>query len=196
MKLINGFILFINVLASLDDAYKGPWNWIKRDGYKLKEDGKDFRFASYNIANLFLIEDGPFRELQYQNGRGVPTPWEIENAILAIKGSNGKVARSYTLGFGKGHHVVGIRQYNEAAMLGIDYSLAMARKHGVRLIIPFINHHWGGDWTDKNIFGDYISMCKFRGKPASQFYTDQTLVQDMLNLIDDILNRKNTVNGI
>lgn len=116
--------------------------------------------------------------------------------VLAVKGMNGRVIRTYTLGFGWNHHVRGIRSYNEEAFKAFDYLLFLARKHGIRLIIPLVNNHNGDDSQGSLGFGSYVDFCAYRGKKPSQFYTDPQLVDDFKNLVQDVLVRVNTFNGI
>jgi hypothetical protein len=217
-------------------AMSNRWDFIARKGYQLYEKDKIFRFASYNIPNLLMLEDRtytsstlygfpickfPVKNPSYdENGYGygyennqsciipkhgesdpaekwvIPTPYEQEDAILSISGSGGQVARTYTLGFGPKYHVTGPNSFYEPAFVAMDHALALARKHFVRLIIPLVNNHDGGDYTGLGNFGDYLSICQFRNLTASQFYKHPLLRQDLKDIITFLLNRVNTVNGI
>jgi hypothetical protein len=231
---------------SLTDDYENPkqpteangrWNFITRKGHLLYDGAIVFRFASYNIPNLLMLEDRvyasdtlygfpickmPVKNPEYdENGYGygqengksciiqkngecdpvnekwiIPTPWEQEDAIMSIAGSGGQVARTYTLGFGKNYHVISPGTYNEEAFVAMDHAIALARKHRIRLIIPFINNHDGGDCARLGNFGDYLSMCNSRNQPPSQFYRNQLLRADLKDIITYVLKRINTVNGI
>ncbi|KAJ3306373.1 hypothetical protein HDV03_005340 [Kappamyces sp. JEL0829] len=125
-----------------------------------------------------------------------PTPAEQEDAILAVKGAEGRVIRTYTLGFGERHHVQDIGRYYEPAWVAMDHALALARKHQIRLVVPIVNNHNGGDGQGPGNFGDYWSLCNFRGLPPSGFYANHTVRQDLKDIISWMLNRRNTVNGI
>ena len=214
------------------------WNFITRDGYKLFDGNKRFRWASYNVPNLLLLEDRnntgqflygfPICKFAVSNpsfdsngyGYGVengesciipkngesdppeankwicPTPDEQEDAILSVKGSGGQVIRTYTLGFGSNYHVRGPGSFNEKAFVAMDNALAIARKHRIRLVIPFINNHDGGDRAGLGNFGDYLSMCQFRSLNASDFYTNRVLREDFKDIITFVLQRINTINGV
>ena len=78
----------------------------------------------------------------------------------------------------------------------MDHAVALARKHRVRLIIPFINNHDGGNRTGLGNFGDYLSMCQYRNLSANDFYTNHVLRNDFKDIITFVLQRTNTVNGI
>jgi hypothetical protein len=212
------------------------WNFITRRGHLLYDGDNIFRWASYNVPALLLLEDRPSKTLYGfpvcerpvpnpeidENGYGygmelgrscilpkqdeqdpvnstewvIPTPEEQEDAILAVKGSGGRVIRTYTLGMGRMHHIQAPNSFYEPAFIAMDHALALARKHGIRLVIPLINNHNGGDSAGLGNFGDYLGLCLFRGIPPSQFYTDETMKADFRNIITFVLNRVNTINGI
>jgi mannan endo-1,4-beta-mannosidase len=161
---------------------------VTRSGTKLYENGVQFKWISYNIPNLLLLEGVTDEWIP-------PTPYEQESAILALVGSYGRVARTYTLGFGPHYHMTGLGMYYEPAWVAFDNALAIARKYKIRLIIPLLNNHNGGDSAEK-WYGDYGLMAAFRGLPPSQFFTSSVLRSDMKDLISYMLNRINTVNGI
>jgi mannan endo-1,4-beta-mannosidase len=216
-----------------DKAY-----FVKLENGQLTRNGKAFKFASFNVPGLLMLEDKVFDDDLYgfsicqlpvenpsvdkngyfygtENGKSCiiskpsdklpskkdyawvpPTVLEQEDAILSVKGVEGRVIRTYCLGFGPKHHFTGIDQYYEPAWVAFDNALALCRKHGVKLIVPIINNHFGGDHLGAGYFGDYISLCQFRNLPASQFYKNPVLRQDMKKIIRYLLNRTNTVNGI
>ena len=125
-----------------------------------------------------------------------PEPWEQNDAAATIAGSFGRVARTYTLGFGPDHHVTAARTYNERAFVSIDNASAAARRHNIRLIIPFVNDHKGDDSNTDWFFGDYGVLASYRGKRPSAFWTDRQLIDDFKHLISFTLNRVNTVTRI
>jgi hypothetical protein len=216
------------------------WPFITMNKGLLFEGEKQFRFASFNVPNLFYIEDRhyfattgnickervPEESQMIKNGYHygiendiecaignyndgslgpwagefrkyeLPHPYEQEDALLTIAGVEGRVARTYTLGFGHNYHVKGVNSFNEDAFIAMDHALDLARKHRVRLIIPFINNHNGGDEQGYGNFGDYISLCQMRDLHPSEFYTNKILIEDLKNIIDYVLNRNNTINGI
>jgi mannan endo-1,4-beta-mannosidase len=209
--------------------------FVKLENQQLSRNGKVFKFASFNVPGLLMMEDRAFDDNLYgfpicqlpvsnpsvdKNGYYygtendesciIPKPsdklppkkdyaWvppaalEQEDAILSIKGAEGRVIRTYCLGFGPRHHVTGLDQYYEPAWVAFDNALALCRTHGVKLIVPIINNHCT---LGAGYFGDYISLCQFRNLPASQFYKNPILRQDMKDIIMYMLNRTNTVNGI
>lgn len=167
--------------------------FITRKGSQLFDGDEPFRFVSYNVPNLFLIEDKPGLKGTYLP----PHPYEQQDAMATIAGSHGRVARSYTLAAGYGHHVPEIGTYNETAFLAMDHAIAAAKQHNVRLIIPLVNNHNGQDTPDSECnFGSYGSFTKLRRKKPSEFFTDETLRKDFKELLSFLLNRVNTVTGV
>ncbi|KAJ3302827.1 hypothetical protein HDV03_004516 [Kappamyces sp. JEL0829] len=163
-----------------------PAGFVYQSGGKLYVDGQAFRFASFNIPGLLLTEDrgsGPWQ---------IPTYDEQLDALLTISLGAGRVARTYTLGYGAAVHVTGIGSYYEPAWAAFDQALAIARNLGIRLIVPLINNHNDGSL----IFGDYDTFCQLAGKDYSVFYTDAALRQAFKNVISYMMGRVNTVNGI
>ncbi|KAJ3146873.1 hypothetical protein HK101_002268 [Irineochytrium annulatum] len=77
---------------------------------------------------------------------------------------------------------------NEPLMVALDNAIALAGKHDVRLIIPFIDNwaYWGG----AKEFASYWAA------PSSAFYTDVRIRDGFKSVLQYILARNNTVNGI
>ena len=122
-----------------------------------------------------------------------PDPWEQNDAMLTMAGFKVPVVRSFMPGFGTGQHVTALRTYNEMAFVAMDNAIAAAQRHSIRLIIPLINNHKGGDSNTDYFHGDYGILARFRGLQPSQFYTNSLLIDDLKHLISFMLNRVNTV---
>lgn len=151
-----------------------------------------FYFASFNTPNLLMVEDRPGMK-----GTWIPTdPYEIDDALRTIAGAGGKVTRTYTLGIGPNLHITALRTYNETAFVAMDHALHQANIHCVKLIIPIINNHNGGDHHCDFSFGDYGLLAQFRHLPPSQFFVHPDLIEDYKHLLHFLLNRINTVSGI
>ena len=168
-----------------------------------------FRFVSYNIPNLNMSED-PFWSIK--------PDFEIEDGIRTIAHMGAKVTRVYTLSIekiklpkkkeNKGNQQLTLpkknenelstthiswdenRQlvFNEDAFVAMDKMLAYSNKHGVRVIIPFIdrNDWWGGI---KHFSAAYQ-------KSYYQFYTDEEVISEFKKVIHYVLNRVNTITGV
>jgi mannan endo-1,4-beta-mannosidase len=87
-------------------------------------------------------------------------------------------------------------KFYQPAWVAMDYALDIARKFKIRLIIPIINNHNGGDQNQDMSFGDYGLLAGFRSLPPSAFYTSELVKTDFKNLLTYMLERINSVNGI
>ena len=169
---MKNFILLALLLSALSCANRaaadsGFTDFItQRDG-RLFEGDRPFRFISFNIPNLTYIEDD--MRFSQTSGFRLPTAYEINDALATIEQMGGRVARIYVLSVKKSsdppdipRHILGPDQLNEDAMVMLDEALAAANRHGVRLIIPFVDNAswWGG----------IQELAGFRGKSRNEFF--------------------------
>ena len=167
--------------------------FITARGDQLYDGDKPFRFISFNIPNLQLVEDN--------FAPGAKTAWawpngfELNDALASIRQMGGTVARTYVLsvrraGSDMGDHVYvrGPSDFNEEAFQSLDLALEAANKHGVRLIVPLVDN-W--KWQ-----GGVAEYAAFRGKPAEAFWTDEQVIADFEATVRHVLNRVNTRTGV
>jgi hypothetical protein len=163
-----------------------------RDGL-LYEGDHEFRFLSFNIPNLFYIEDDmrfdqsmPFRW---------PDEYEVRDALESVRQMGGRVVRTYTLSVRKAsdpegmpRFVLGPGEFNEEGFETLDMVLEVAREKKVRLIIPLVNNWkwWGG----------VAEYAAFRDKPREAFWTDPQLIDDFKETVRFVLERVNTRTGV
>jgi mannan endo-1,4-beta-mannosidase len=170
-------------------------DFIRVQGDQLVEDGKPFRFISWNIPNLHLVEDNiPFTDA---NGTGwrLPDRFEITDALATVRQMGGQVVRTYVLSVqrtndapGVPRHVLGPGQFSEEAFRALDQVLQIANEQGVRLIIPLVdNWHW---------WGGRLQYAGFRGKAKADFWTDPQVIADFKQTIRFVLTRTNTFSGV
>ncbi|KAJ3210570.1 hypothetical protein HDU67_005201, partial [Dinochytrium kinnereticum] len=77
---------------------------------------------------------------------------------------------------------------NEDLFVGLDSAIAIAGHHGIRLIIPLIDHwHW---WGGVETFTSYYS------KPSTTFFTDPEITRGFTLLAQHVATRINTITGI
>ncbi len=181
--------------------------FITRDGHRLMDGDREFRFAGIHAPELHRIEDDA-RGVCEADPRGWgqyfrwPTPDEQENWIKALTRSGHKAMRVYVLSVqtpwdeacGRETHILapkekgGMPRLNEAAMVHYDRMIALSEKHGLRLILPFIDHWkwWGGR----------EQLAAFYGESAEDFYdiNSQTYAA-YRHIIEQVINRKNTYTG-
>jgi mannan endo-1,4-beta-mannosidase len=168
-------------------------DFVTRQGDRLMEGDKEFRFVSFNVPNLHYIEDNlPFEE---RNPWRIPDEFEIRDALTSVKQAGGRVVRTYTLSVRKTdddasipRYVLGPGQFNEEAMRALDMVMKVAHETGVRVIIPFVDQ-WS--W-----FGGIAEYAAFRGKKAAAFWTDPQLIDDFKLTINYLLNRTNVCTGV
>ncbi len=189
--------VLLGLLASLTFALEADdgamSRFVVRKVDKLYVGDDEFRFISFNIPNLHLVEDN-FSFLKPNPWRW-PNEYEIADALESVRQMGGTVVRIYVLsvhreGSDMGEHVFvrGPGDFNEQAFRVLDQVLATAKEKGVRVIIPFVdNWHW---------WGGVAEYAKFRGKEPAEFWTDEQLIADFQATIGHTLNRKNTITGI
>jgi hypothetical protein len=194
MKLRVALLCFVWCgLAAAHAEHSPDLNFITRRGDQLFDGDKPFRFISFNIPNLMVIEDA------YEFTK--PSPWrwpdefELEDALESVRQMGGQVVRTYVVSvyrdgsdMGKTVHVLGPGEFNEEGFRALDKLIEIAGRKGIRVIIPLVDQHkwWGG-------IGEYAA---FRGKKAEEFWRDRQIIDDFKATIRHVINRKNTFTGI
>lgn len=170
-----------------------PWSaldeFITRDGDRLMEGEREFRFLSFNIPNIHILEDP-------DPSWNRVDPWEQEDAVRTIHQLGGRVFRMYCFSVRGGvrngmkgiSHVYAPGVYDEVLFRDLDYLLYLCNLYGVRIIIPFIDN-W--EW-----FGGDKQFAAFYGKDEWMFYTDPEIKAGFKAFIADVINRTNTVTGV
>ncbi len=189
LVLLVSFYLFFAV----NDAEAGFKNFVRAEGDKLIDGNKEYRFISFNIPNLHMIEDQmPFDETQAWR---LPDAYEFNDALETVAQMGGQAVRIYTITVrrpddlpGTPKHVIGPGEFSEEAFKALDNMVAIASKHGIRVIIPLIDN-WS--WM-----GGRAEYAGFRGKEKDDFWTDPELREDFKKTISYIINRTNSVTGI
>ena len=181
------------MITSLPAAESPFEHFITAKDGQLFEGRQPYRFLSFNIPNLTYTEDDMrFAQL---NPFRLPTDFEINDALATIAQMGGRVARTYVLSVAKTNdtpntprHIRAPGKLNEEAMVVLDEVLAAANRHGVRLIIPFVdeNSWWGG----------ITELAAWRGKTKDEFFTDPQLKEDYKQLVALVVNRVNTRTGV
>ncbi len=187
-------VVFTNTAVALHGADESRiTQFVVCRGDKLLVGESDFRFISFNIPNLHLVEDN--FSFTKPNPWRWPNEYEITDALESVRQMGGTVVRIYVLSVRRdssdmGDHVFvqGPGVFNEQAYRVLDRVLAIAREKGVRVIIPLVdNWHWWGGCAE---------YAQFRGKEPDDFWTDNQIIADFEATIRHTLNRKNTVHGI
>ena len=162
-------------------------------GDQLFEGDHPFRFISWDIPNLQLIEDNlPFTGL---NPWRLPDRYEITDALATVRQMGGTVVRTYVISVQRTNdlpntprHVLGPGRFNEEAFRAFDVALQVANEQGIRLIIPLVDN-WS--WQ-----GGRAEYAGFRGKSKDAFWTDPQIISDFKETIRFVLLRTNTLTGV
>ncbi|MBN1782274.1 hypothetical protein JW948_14165 [bacterium] len=190
-KLIrHGVFLCLLVCTSHITAFD---NFITADSNRLMDGKNVFRFISFNIPNLNFVED----EMLFERSHpfGLPTSFEIRDAMESVQQMGGNVIRTYTIPVRRETDTPDIPRYvlapgvfDERAFTTMDTMLALANETGVRLIVPLLNA-W--KWM-----GGRPQYAGFRGKSEDDFWTDSQLMDDFKKTVKYVLQRTNTVTGV
>lgn len=191
--LLTVLVVILLAVADVRSSRGEIEHFITRRGDKLFAGNQEFRFISFNIPNLHLVEDdlSPGRETAW----GWPTEFEIADALESVDHMGGTVVRTYVLSVRKDGSDMGDQVYvkapgefNEEAFQVLDLALKLANEKGIRLIVPLVDQWW---WM-----GGRQEYAAFRGKQADDFWTDEQIISDFEETIRYVLNRKNTLTGV
>lgn len=159
---------------------------------RLMEGGEVFRFVSFNIPNLHLVEDNmAFAE---RNPWRLPDRFEVEDALKSVRQAGGTVVRTYVLSVvrtndpaGVPRHVLGPGRFNEEAFRALDLVLDVAHRTGVRVILPLVDNWswWGGA----------AEYAGFLGKPKTAFWDDPAVLNEFKKTVAFVVQRVNTITG-
>jgi hypothetical protein len=183
--------LFVACSAAI--AADASMQFLTRRGDKLFDGDREFRFISFNIPNLMVIEDA--YEFTRPNPWRWPNDYEIEDALESVRQMGGQVVRTYVLSvyregsdMGECVHVRRPGEFNEEGFRALDKVIEVARRKGIRVIIPFVDQAkwWGG-------IGEYAA---FRGKPADAFWNDPQIKGDFKATVRYLIERKNSFTGV
>ncbi len=196
VKAIAGLIaLSVALLAAVQPvkAQSGFEHFITVHGDQLMDGGQPFRFISFNLPNLQMIEDNlPFAGT---NAWRLPDEFEIGDGLATVRQMGGTVVRTYAITVtrtndlpGTPRHVLGPARFNEEAFCELDLVLKIANEQGIRLIIPLVdNWKWQGGRAD---------YTAWRGKTKDDFWTDPQIIADFKETIRSVLTRTNTLTGV
>ncbi len=170
--------------------------FITRQGDKLMDGDKEFRFIGANMPGLVMPYD---YTLALPERMILPTPWEQEDAFKTLDQMNLRVVRTWNLpirppktraagGATTWHYVQSPGQFNEASFKALDHMLALANRYGVRLVFTLCDH--------QELVGGMGSYAAYRGKQRDDFFTDAQLKDDFKTTIRHVLTRRNTVSGV
>lgn len=172
-------------------------NFITRQGDKLMDGDKEFRFMGANMPGLVLPYDWT---LFLPERLHLPTPWEQEDGFKTLDQMNLRVVRLWNLpirdpkskpadGKMSWHYVQGPGQFNEESFKCVDSLLALANKYQVRVVFDFTAEY--GEYL-----GGISNYAAHRGKKKADFYTDPQIREDYKATVKFVLTRVNTITGV
>lgn len=187
MRTILSIVLLICIAVPAEPLS----NFITRRNDTLFNGNSPYRFISFNIPNLHLLEDN--FTFDDTNNWALPTLFEIHDAFRSVNQAGGTVIRQYCLRIQKQKtplegpkHLTAHRTYNENALLVMDTILSLANFYGIRIIIPFIEGPpW---WGSKKAFAQLNA--------ASARFESRGVRDDYKHLVATLCLRRNTVTGI
>jgi hypothetical protein len=160
---------------------------------KLYDHGQEFRFISWNIPNLLIIED--YFAWHAPGEWRLPDEFELTDAFASVRQLGGTVVRTYSIPIqradeapGIPKYVRGLGHYNEDAFRTLDLALKLAHHQHLRLILPLINN-----WPWQGGRGEFAA---WRGKPQDDFWTDPQIIADFEQMVHYVLTRTNTLTGV
>ena len=190
---ITAGLFIIICIATSSFAQNDLRYLITRSGNKLIEGDKEYRFISFNIPNLHLVEDN--MAFTATNEWRFPDEFEITDALTTVKHMGGRVARSYVISICRKAgpnaipcHVKKPGEFNEEAFRALDKVLQVANRVGVRVVIPFVDNWkwWGG----------IEQYAEYRDKAAADFWSDPEIIDDFKKTVSFVVNRRNTYTGV
>jgi len=185
-------LIFILIQASSVLAQNDMRFFITREGDRLREGDKDYRFISFNIPNLHLVEDN--MAFTATNEWRFPDEFEITDALNTIKQMGGRATRMYVISIcrKKGPNPIPCDvkrpgEFNEQAFQALDKVLEIANTVGIRVIIPLVDNWkwWGG----------IEQYAEYRDKTAADFWTDPAIIDDFKKTVSFVLKRRNSYTG-
>jgi mannan endo-1,4-beta-mannosidase len=175
---------FANAADAHPSRYYSHASFVTRHRSELRLYGHDFRFAAANMYWLGLSESPTVR---------YPTTYEVDDAMATANELGLTVVRSHTLGDTVGCPLClepTLGQFSSTAFQAIDYAIKSAHDHGIKLIIPLVDH---GAYYEGGI-GTYTG---WRGlSDPNAFYTDPTVISDFEQHIAAVLNHVNSYTGV
>ncbi|KAJ3095518.1 hypothetical protein HDU97_006873 [Phlyctochytrium planicorne] len=122
----------------------------------------------------------------------IPTPprrhiANLDPSTLSSIPTNLRPPGSWKLVPGTANHRIKL-SINEDLFVALDMAIAQAGVHGIRIILPFIDHWqwWGG----------VQEFTTYYGKPKNSFYTDDEVIKGFEALVQYVVQRVNTVTGV
>lgn len=154
-----------------------PPNFVRVRNGTLVLNNERLHFVSYNAPDLLNLDDADEQE-------------DLIRTFALFANGSSAVTRSYCIASDK--MVTARMQYSQARLESLDRVLMLANRHGVKLILPFIDY-W--EWE-----GGILHFLRINGLSTnpdiSQFYTNATMIAAFKHFIAAIVGRTNSLTGL
>jgi hypothetical protein len=148
--------------------------YVTRTGSQLTLNGAPFRFAGTNMYWLALDDNTP--TVSY------PTDFEIDDAMQTASTMGETVVRAWADTVGCAQCIEpSLGSWNPSAMQSLDYAVASARRHGIRLVLTLVDN-----WSYFN--GGKNTYTGWAGTSERAFFTDPAVIADYEAFIDHVVS--------
>jgi len=193
-RLCVAFAVFLTALPlALASPGAKDWPIIKRDKDVLYEGQRPFHFLGLAAPNIQANESQILPDFSNR----FPDEYELRDLLGAINRLGARATRSFSFGVhspqdkGIPFHIMGRRQYHEAAFRSFDLMLALCREYDVRVIVPFIASQ------SFPVVRGVDEFAALSGNTATgAFWQDENVKADFKHFLSYLLNRRNTVTGV
>ena len=184
-----------DVLVRNHPADRDP---VRARGTTFVADGAPFRYVGWNEYDLFTRTDQTAQHVQVAaDGTVLPVgavrTWQaqIDRQMWEAESRGFTVLRTWA--FDENDEAQAFQpapgQYNETAFQKLDYIVASARRHGMRVILTMANY-----WPD---FGGIGAYARWVGLPNKLLFFGDPAAQDLYRrYVAHVVDRVNTVNGV
>ncbi|UBM59972.1 hypothetical protein LAG90_04825 [Marinilongibacter aquaticus] len=194
MKQMKCFSLSLCVLCCLSVFHSRAFDhFITREGDKLMDGHKLFRFIAVNAPNINGHYDG-YKNTNPSSGYiydPVELDYEMEAYFKDMEQMGVRVFRTWgiTVSDGLGEYealVEGKGEYNETAFRRIDKMLELCNKYNIRVILCLIkeNQYWGSTRDFAKLYG------------GGDYYEDPKVKAGFKDLLNVFANRENHFTGV
>ena len=176
-----------------------PQHIVHTNGTVFTDGSRSFRYVGWNEYDLFTRNDETLNhDEQTSEGnvllKGTVIPWQqqIDRQMLEAERAGLTVVRTWAfdnIASDPSAFETAPGQFNESTFAKLDYIVASAQRHHMRVILPMENY-----WND---YGGIQAVATWLGLPNKLlFFTDPQAQQVYKDYVAHLVNRVNTVSGV
>jgi hypothetical protein len=178
-----------------DAAAPAGESFVTRSGDTLLLNGRPYRFSGANIYWGGLDENG-------RTAVNYPTAYRVRTALATAADMGDTVVRCDTCGTSTGNPLSvepSLDVFNQTALRHIDYFVAQAEQHGIRLDMP-LTDNWDYYLGGYRNFVEWLGLATPGDCPtqacATTFYTNPKAIAAFEKYISVLLNHVNVYTGV